>query len=57
MSPTAYAQATAGYSWVAGPFAQAEIGARVRQGVSVFGFGAWDKTEPRLGVGARWEWP
>ncbi len=52
---SAYAEATAGLSRLYGPSLRAEFGIRPHPGVSLFGFGQWDKLNPQAGVGARWE--
>lgn len=52
---TAYLQGSGGYSWAYGAFARAEAGYRPLPGVSVFAFGQWDKVEPMVGGGVRWD--
>lgn len=51
----AYIQGSGGYSWLSGPFVRAEAGWKPLPWVSVFTFGQWDKVEPMVGGGVRWD--
>lgn len=51
-----YAQATAGYSWLSGPLVRGEVGVHPTPGTSAYFFGQWDRVEPMVGVGLRYQW-